>query len=108
MTNQERLERIKDNLNPLGGGLSGHGIEVSDLYWLVSTVKEQQKEIGRLEKYVETLQDVHFTEMQTEKAENDRLRKALEKIGSPIIGSTFADMFELKQIARQALKRQED
>ncbi|WP_339161764.1 hypothetical protein [Siminovitchia sp. FSL W7-1587] len=71
---------------------------------VLRALEEQQKEIGRLEKYVETLQDVHFTEMQTEKAENDRLRKALEKIGSPIIGSTFADMFELKQIARQALK----
>ncbi len=38
-----------------------------------------EKENKRLEKYIDNLQVVHFTELQTEKAENARLRKALEK-----------------------------
>lgn len=37
-----------------------------------------EKENKRLEKYIENLQVVHFTELQTEKAENARLRKALK------------------------------
>lgn len=37
-----------------------------------------EKENKRLEKYIDNLQVVHFTELQTEKAENARLRKTLE------------------------------
>ncbi len=41
-------------------------------------IDKLEKENERLEKYIENLQVVHFTELQTEKAENARFRKALE------------------------------
>ena len=39
-----------------------------------------KKEIKRLEDFIETIQNVHFVELQREKAENRRYRKALEEI----------------------------
>jgi aspartate carbamoyltransferase catalytic subunit len=41
---------------------------------------EQCEEIERLEKYIETLNVVHFTEIQREKATVERYEKALKSI----------------------------
>ena len=41
-------------------------------------VQELEKENKRLEDFIETIQNVHFVELQREKAENRRYREALE------------------------------
>ena len=50
--------------------------------------------------YVEELED-RIEELEQQ---NKRYREALEKISAPIDKVTYADMFAVKQIARQALE----
>src|SRR5690625_4590300 len=44
----------------------------------LSRVEELEKENKRLEDFIETIQNVHFVELQREKAENRRYRETLE------------------------------
>lgn len=47
---------------------------------LANLIEEQQKEIERLESFIENLQVVHFVEVQREKAQVERYEKALKEI----------------------------
>lgn len=73
---------------------------LKDMYYQSLLLNQKhQKEIERLEKFVKNLQVVHFTELQTEKADNARLREALEEI---IECSDIETA--VQEIAREALK----
>lgn len=76
MTDQERLEHIKRT--------KGYLLDLQHqghIDWLIEKaerVKELEKEQKRLENFIENLQVVHFTELQTEKAENQRYKQTLK------------------------------
>lgn len=99
--------------------------EIEGLQKLVNYHQEKQKEAedenelyrhenARLQKEIDRLNDAlkgaaHMANISSKtigdyRNENARLREALERIGDPITKVTSADMMELKQLARKALK----
>ena len=56
---------------------------MSKIDWLIEQaerVQELEKENKRLEDFIETIQNVHFVELQREKAENRRYREVINNI----------------------------
>ncbi|GGB63694.1 hypothetical protein GCM10011409_45940 [Lentibacillus populi] len=83
MTNADRLAKAIQALGEFADLKAEYAIKFVDEYaeFLIQRaerVEESEKENKRLEKFIDNLQVVHFTELQTEKAENARYKQALE------------------------------
>ena len=68
---------------------------------LIKIIQEQKDEIERLESFIETLQVVHFAEVQGEKATVERYEKALKEIEK--WDSMLYSSRELGNFAKKAL-----
>lgn len=110
---KERLQDIKKKYNyeRLGEFIDVKPVNPYELKWLIEQaerVQELEKENKRLEDFIETIQNVHFVELQREKAENRRYREALEKITNDEYIQDYCDRIDcyeyeaMREIAKEA------
>lgn len=76
------LNEIKKKYSfPLEEFYKSVGVKAEDFSWLIEQAEkfeEQQKELERLQGFIENLQVVHFVEVQREKATVERYEKVLK------------------------------